>query len=71
MLASHEKRRREPSYTIPFFYEGLELTLIWIVFSLIEGTSNIYAWSILSYLGASTWFMFTFYKLRKVLDRQH
>jgi len=70
MISSHEKRRKEPSYTIPFLYEGLELVLIWIVFSLIEGTMEVGAWGILSYIGAGVWFLYTFYKLRRVLDRQ-
>lgn len=70
MLVSHEKRRREPSYSIPFFFEGLEIVLIWIVFSLFEGSINIFDWSIISYSLSAVWFIYTFYKLRKVLNRQ-
>ncbi|PHR55271.1 MAG: hypothetical protein COA44_11230 [Arcobacter sp.] len=70
MLATHEKRRKEPSYTIPFLYEILELALIWIFFSLIEGTTNITQWGLLSYSGSSVWFIYTFYKLKRVLNRQ-
>ena len=70
MLAAHEKRRKEPSYAIPFFYEILEILLIWVVFSLIEGSLNIFVWSLFSYLVAGVWFLYTIYKLRRVLMRQ-
>jgi len=70
MLAAHEKRRKEPSYTIPFLYEALEVVLIWIVFSIFEGSMNILEWGAFSYIVASVWFLYTFYKLRKVLQRQ-
>jgi len=70
MLAAHEKRRKEPSYTIPFLYEMLEIMLIWVVFSLLEGSMNISTWTIFSYVGSGLWFLYTIYKLRKVLIRQ-
>lgn len=70
MLVAHEKRRKEPSYAVPFLYEILEIILIWVVFSLIEGSINIFIWSIFSYFVASTWFLYTIYKLRRVLMRQ-
>jgi len=70
MLSAHEKRRKEPSYTIPFLYEALEVILIWIVFGIFEGSMNILHWSVLSYVLAGAWFLYTFYKLRKVLQRQ-
>jgi len=70
MLAAHEKRRKTPSYTMPFFYEILEIMLIWVVFSIIEGNMNILAWNMFSYAVAGTWFLYTVYKLRKVLIRQ-
>jgi len=70
MLAAHEKRRKEPSYTIPFVFEALEIILIWIVFGILEGSMDIMQWSTISYLVAGAWFLYTFYKLRKVLQRQ-
>ena len=70
MLSAHEKRRKEPSYTVPFLYEALEIMLIWIVFGIFEGSMNILQWGTLSYIVSGIWFLYTFYKLRKVLQRQ-
>lgn len=70
MLAAHEKRRKNPSYAIPFLYEILEIMLIWIVFGLLEGSINIFTWSIYSYIVSGAWFIYTIYKLRRVLMRQ-
>ncbi len=70
MHVTHDRRRKEPSYTMPFLFEGLEVVLIWIVFGIAEGTFDIAAWSIISYILASAWFGYTAYKLRKVLNRQ-
>ena len=71
MLFAHDKRRHEPSYSTPLILEGLEVLMIRIVFSIFEGTFNIVAWSLLSYMLASVWFLYTFYKLTRVLDRQN
>ena len=70
MLTSHERRRKEPSYAMPFFFEILEITLIWIVFGIFEGTLDVMEWNIFSYGLSSVWFIFTIYKLNNVLDRQ-
>lgn len=70
MHASHERRRKEPSYTMPFIFEALELVLIWIVFGIFEGTFNVMHWSIISYMAALIWISYTIYKLIKVLKRQ-
>jgi hypothetical protein len=70
MSLTNERRRKHPSYTSPFLFEILELTLIWIVFGLFEGTLDLFAWSMLSYSIAGLWVMYTLHKLNKVLDRQ-
>lgn len=70
MQSSHERRRKEPSYTMPFLFEILEISLIWIVFGIFEGTLNILEWGLISYGLSSVWFIFTMYKLNNVLDRQ-
>jgi len=70
MLAAQDQRRKQPSYTMPFFFEALELTLIWVVFGIFEATLDITQWSIFSYGLAAVWFLYTFYKLQKVLERQ-
>lgn len=66
----HDKRRKEPSYTVPFLYEGLEVLLIVIVFGILEGTLNIREWSFVSLSLGTVWFLYTLYKLSKVLSRQ-
>lgn len=70
MQNTHERRRNKPSYSIPFLFEGLEITLIWLVFGLFEGSMNVTQWSVVSYALASIWALYTFYKLNKVLKRQ-
>lgn len=71
MIVMHNnKRRREPSYTIPFIFEILEMIMIWIVFSIMEGTMNVMQWSTVTYILSFTWLLYTLYKLTKVLDRQ-
>ena len=70
MNAAHERRRREPSYTMPFVFEALEVVLIWIVFGIAESTFDVTQWSLVSYGLALVWFIYTSYKLKKVLDRQ-
>ena len=70
MIAAQDKRRTEPSYTIPFVFEGFEIALIWITFSIYEGSFNVQAWSAVSYFLAAVWCIHTLYKLRKVLIRQ-
>lgn len=66
----NDRRRKTPSYVVPFLYELLEMVMIWIVFSLFEGTVDISTWSLMSYGLAGSWFMYTFYKLMRVLNRQ-
>ena len=70
MQTTHERRRREPSYTMPIIFEVLEVSLIWIVFGIFEGTLDISQWGLVSYGLSSVWFLYTFYKLKKVLSRQ-
>ena len=71
MLVMHNnKRRHEPSYTVPFIFEVLEMMMIWIVFSIMEGTMDVMQWNTITYILALTWLSYTLYKLNKVLDRQ-
>ena len=70
MLSGEDKRRTEPSYTIPFVFEAFEVALIWITFSIYEGTFNVEMWSVVSYSLSIVWAIYTLYKLRKVLVRQ-
>ncbi len=71
MLFTHDRRRHEPSYSTPFIFEALELLMIWIVFSILEGTLNVMNWTLVSYILALVWFFYTFYKLTRVLRRQN
>ena len=70
MQMSNEHRRKKPSLAIPLLYEVLELLLIWVVFSIFEGTLNVTEWGLLSYALSSVWFLYTLYKLKTVLSRQ-
>lgn len=70
MQTPDERRRKKPSYLLPFMYEILEITLMLIVFGIFEGTFNIFEWSVMSYSLSSAWFIFSMYKLNKVLSRQ-
>ena len=71
MHASHERRRQNPSYTMPFVFEALEMVLIWIVFGIAEGSLDVMQWSLISYGLSLVWFVYTFIKLGKVLNRQN
>ena len=70
MQSIDERRRKKPSYILPFLFEILELALIWVVFGIYEGTFNIMEWGMLSYSLSAAWFIFSIYKLNRVLDRQ-
>jgi len=70
MIAAQNKRRTEPSYTVPFVFEGFEVALIWITFSIYEGSFNVQVWSSVSYFLSAVWAVYTLYKLKKVLIRQ-
>jgi len=70
MHAAHERRRKNPSYTMPFIFEALEVVLIWIVFGIVEGSFDLTQWSWISYGVALLWFLYTAYKLIRVLNRQ-
>jgi len=70
MHAAHERRRKEPSYTMPLLFEALEVVLIWIVFGIVESTFDVTQWGFASYGLASLWLLYTAYKLMKVLKRQ-
>ena len=70
MIATKDKRRTKPSYTIPFVFEAFEVALIWITFSIYEGTFNVQHWSSVAYFLSAVWAGYTLYKLRKVLIRQ-
>ena len=70
MLSTTNRRRHTPSYSIPFIFESLEVLMIWIVFSIFEGTFKIADWSLVSSIFAFVWLLYTFYKLARVLDRQ-
>jgi len=71
MIVAHEKRRKTPSYTIPFIYEILELMLIWIVVGILEGSLDVLTWGPPSYFLSFIWMGYTVSKLMKVLKRQH
>ncbi len=71
MHIAHDRRRRNPSYTMPFVFEALEMVLIWIVFGIAEGSLDIMQWSFISYGLSLTWFIYTFVKLGKILSRQN
>ena len=70
MLATTDRRRHTPSYTIPFIFESLEIIMIWIVFSIVEGSFRMAEWSVVSHVLALGWLLYTLYKLTRVLDRQ-
>ena len=70
MLICQNKRRKEPSFIVPFIFELLEMIMIWIVFGVIEGTLDIMQWSLNSYILSSLWSLYTLYKLKKILRRQ-
>jgi len=70
MHAAHERRRKNPSYTMPFIFEALEVVLIWIVFGIVEGTFDMTRWNWISYALSFMWLAYTSYKLIKVLNRQ-
>lgn len=69
MQAAQNQRRRKPSYTLPFLYEGLEVLLIFIVIAIFEGSLQMKEWGSFSYALGIIWFMYTLYKLSKVLGR--
>ena len=66
----NERRRENPSYTIPSFYLALELTLGWLVLSFAEFTTQISEWSMLSSLVLSIWALYAFNKYINILMRQ-
>jgi len=70
MLAAYDQRRKKPSYTIPFFFEALELVMIWMVFSIAEASMNVTQWNTITYALAFAWLVYTLHKLKKVLIRQ-
>lgn len=70
MLATYDQRRKNPSYTIPFFFEALELVMIWMVFSIVEVSMDITQWHTVTYVLAFLWLVYTLHKLKKVLIRQ-
>lgn len=69
MQAAQNQRRRKPSYAFPFLYVGLEVLLIFIVITILEGSLQIKEWSPFSYSLGIIWFIYTLYKLSKVLGR--
>ena len=70
MHVANDNRRTTPSYTIPFLHFALEILLIWVAFSIVEGNANIATWNVYSYIVSSVWFIYTVYKLKQVLIRQ-
>jgi len=70
MLAAFDQRRKKPSYTIPFFFEALELVMIWIIFGIAEATLDVSQWNTLTYALCFVWIAYTLNKLKKVLIRQ-
>ncbi|PHR55272.1 MAG: hypothetical protein COA44_11235 [Arcobacter sp.] len=70
MHVADERRSKHPSITTPFLFEGLELILIWVVFGIVEGSLNVFAWSLISYVLSFIWVGYTVSKLLRVLKRQ-
>ena len=70
MQAAQNRRRRRVSYAVPFLYEGLEVLLILIVITIFEGSPQMGEWSVFSYAIGAIWFLYTLYKLGKVLSRE-
>lgn len=70
MQAVQNRRRRRVSYAVPFLYEGLEVLLILIVITILEGSPQIGEWSVFSYALGTSWFLYTLYKLGKILGRE-
>jgi hypothetical protein len=70
MFSVNDQRRKKPSYAIPFFFEVLELVMIWIVLGIAEASLDITQWHTVTYVLGLTWLIYTLYKLNKVLIRQ-
>jgi len=65
-----EKRRKKPSYIIPFLFFCLELVLMWLVVGIFNWDLDIRQWHNLSFLVAIIWIIFSSVKLAIVLKRQ-
>ena len=65
-----EKRRREPSFVIPFLFFCLELILMWLVLGLFNWDLDFTHWHALTYPVVLIWSLFSLAKLLIVLKRQ-
>jgi len=65
-----EKRRKKPSYTVPFFYFSLEGVLMYLLLSLFNWDMNFTTWNFYAYLIALVWLGYSSLKLYFVLKRQ-
>lgn len=65
-----ERRRANPSFTVPFVFFSLEVLLGGLILSLIELTPNPYEWSVVSYALGAGWIIYSAKKLVRVLLRQ-
>jgi len=66
-----EKRRRRPSFMIPFIFFSLEMILMYLVMSLINWDLNLYQWHIYTYPVVAVWFIYSSFKFYFVLKRQN
>jgi len=65
-----EKRRKNPSYIIPFFYLFLELLLMYLFLAFVNWHMDIYEWSFYAYIAFAAWSIYAVLKLYFVLQRQ-
>jgi hypothetical protein len=65
-----EKRRKRPSYAMPFLYFFLEMVLMYLTLALLNWNLILTQWSPYSFLVVVLWLLFSSAKLRIVLKRQ-
>jgi len=65
-----EKRRKQPSLSIPIIYLCLEILLMHLLLSLFNWNLDLLEWNIYSYPIFIMWILFSAIKLSIVLKRQ-
>lgn len=65
-----EKRRKRPSYVIPFLFFFLEMVLMWLLIGIFNWSLDITQWHTVSFAVAAVWIIFSSVKLAIVLKRQ-
>lgn len=68
---TNERRRHNPSYTIPSLYLALEIVLGWLILSFLEFSTEPQTWSLFTILIFSVWVLYVFKKYFRVLERQN